>query len=135
MTYIDCYLVPVPLANKAAYERLAAFSAQVLREYGVLRTMDCWLDEAGPEAASYHGELARAGGDGGEPVQYGSFRAAAGAREGETVVVSWAEWADKAARDTGMARFTADPRMQFEGQEPVFDGARAVAAGFIPMPG
>ncbi|MBD9667710.1 DUF1428 family protein [Variovorax sp. VRV01] len=42
-----------------------------------------------------------------------SFVKAAGAQEGETVVMSWVEWPDKAARDAGMAKVTSDPRMQF----------------------
>lgn len=59
MTYIDCYLVPVPRANKAAYEELARIPAQVVREHGALRVVECWLDESGPEASSYHEVEAR----------------------------------------------------------------------------
>ncbi|MDQ0032387.1 uncharacterized protein YbaA (DUF1428 family) [Variovorax boronicumulans] len=128
MTYIDCYLAPVPRANKTAYEKMAAASAEVTRAHGALRVTECWLDESGPDASTYHGESARRGAD-----QYTSFIKAAGAKEGEAVVMSWVEWPDKAARDIGMAKVTSDPRMQFEGQVPVFDGSRLIAGGFLPM--
>ena len=90
--------------------------------------MEAWLDDAGPDASTYHGEGTRE-----RAVQYGNFARAAGAQEGETVVMSWVEWPDKATRDAGMVKVTSDPRMQFEGQSPVFDGTRLIAAGFLPM--
>jgi uncharacterized protein YbaA (DUF1428 family) len=128
MTYIDFYLVPVPHDNKGAYEELARVSAQVLREFGALRVVECWLDESGPAASSYHAVAAR-----GDAEDSKGFRAAAGAGVGETVVMSYAEWPDKAARDIGMEGATADPRMLFEDRPPTFDGRRLVAGGFEPM--
>ena len=128
MSYIDCYLAPVPINNKAAYEELARISQNVLREYGASRVMECWLDNSGPDASSYHGTRARL-----DEQYYGSFLQAAGARESETVVMSFVEWPDKATRDSGMEKVTRDPRMQFEGQPPAFDGSRLIAAGFVPM--
>ncbi len=128
MSYIDCYLAPVPRQQRAAYEALARLSALVVKEHGALRVMEAWLDDAGPDASTYHGEGTRE-----RAVQYGNFARAAGAQEGETVVMSWVEWPDKATRDAGMVKVTSDPRMQFEGQSPVFDGTRLIAAGFLPM--
>lgn len=128
MIYIDCYLAPVPRENRSAYEELAIISAQVVKEYGALRVVECWLDESGPDASSYHGDQTR------EQIQeYGSFVNAAGAGNGETVVMSFIEWPDKAARDAGMAKLTSDPRMQFNDIPPAFDGKRLIAAGFKPM--
>lgn len=128
MTYIDCYLVPVQIENRAAYEQLARISAQVLREHGAMRVVECWLDYAGPEASSYHGSEARL-----DSEQYGTFVQAASARKGETVVMSFVEWSDKATRDAGMEKVTNDPRMQFGDQPPTFDGRRLIAGGFKPM--
>lgn len=128
MTYVDCYLVPVPLANKAAYEQLARISAQVAKEHGALRIMECWLDKAGPDPTSYHMEEARQA-----PETYGSFVQAAGAGEGETVVFSCVEWPDKTTRDAGMEKLTSDPRMDFQDLPPTFDGRRLIAGGFQPM--
>lgn len=128
MSYFDNHLVPVPRGNKAAYEELARISAQVVMEHGALRIVECWLDDSGPDASSYHGETARLA-----PGAYGSFDKAAGAGKEETVVLSCIEWPDKATRDAGMAKVTSDPRMQFVGLPPVFDGTRLIAAGFVPM--
>lgn len=128
MSYIDCYLAPVPRANRPAYEELAKLSAVVVKEYGALRVVEAWLDDLGPDASSYHGESTRR-----HTSQYGSFVDAVGANVDEIVVLSWIEWPDKATRDIGMAKLTSDPRMQFTDMNPVFDGARLIAAGFIPI--
>jgi uncharacterized protein YbaA (DUF1428 family) len=128
MTYIDCYLAPVPCENRAAYEELARISAQIVKQHGALRVIECWLDESGPDASSYHGDEARLGAE-----EYGSFVKAANAGMGETVVMSFIEWPDKATRDAGMQKVTSDPSMQFQDRLPVFDGKRLIAAGFKPM--
>lgn len=128
MNYIDFYLIPVPIENRAAYEELARVSAEVLREYGAIRVVECWLDHSGPEASSYHDSEVRL-----DSAQYGTFVQAAGARKGETVVMSFAEWPDKATRDAGMEKMTNDPRMKFEDLPPTFDGRRLIAGGFKPM--
>lgn len=129
MRYIDCFLAPVPRANKAAYEELAQLSARVVKEHGALNVVECWLDESGPEASSYHGAEARK-----SETDYRSFPAAVGVRDDETLVLSYVEWPDKAARDASMAKVTSDPRMQFGDRAPAFDGRRLIAAGFMPMP-
>jgi uncharacterized protein YbaA (DUF1428 family) len=130
VSYIDCFLAPVPRANKAAYEELARQSAKVVKEHGALSVMECWLDESGPDAKTYHGAEARQ-----NKADYGDFVSAAGAREDETVVISYVEWPDKATRDAGMEKVTNDPRMQFGDRAPAFDGRRLIAAGFRPMLG
>lgn len=130
MSYIDCYLVAVPRENRSAYEELARISAVVLKECGARRALECWLDESGPDASSYHATEARW-----EPQNYSTFAIAAGAREGETVVISYVEWPNKETRDVGMQKLTSDPRMLFEDRPPVFDGRRLIAGGFIPMLG
>ncbi len=109
-------------------EELAKLSAEVVKEYGAIRVVESWLDDSGPDASSYHGETTRE-----RIAQYGSFIVAAGANADETVVLSWIEWPDKATRDIGMAKLTSDPRMQFTDTDPVFDGSRLIAAGFLPM--
>ena len=130
MSYFDYFLAPVPRANKAAYEKLAKLSERVVKEHGALSVMECWLDESGPDASTYHGAETRQ-----TQVQYESFAKAAGARQDETVVISYVEWPNKAARDAGMEKVTNDARMQFGNQAPAFDGRRLIAAGFKPMLG
>src|SRR5690349_17133115 len=128
MTYIDCYLVPVPRENKSAYEELARLSEAVVKEHGAVRVLECWLDESGPDAKTYHGEEAKL-----ESQQYATFRRAAGAEDHEAVVISVVEWPSKEARDRGMEKVTSDPRMQFSGLPTVFEGSRLIAGGFRPM--
>jgi uncharacterized protein YbaA (DUF1428 family) len=128
MTYIDCFLVPVPRANRVAYEELARISSAVVMEHGALRVMECWLDESGPDADTYHAAEVRL-----DSAQYGEFGKAAGAGEGETVVLSYVEWPDRATRDAGMEKVTNDPRMLFQNSPPTFDGRRLIAGGFVPM--
>lgn len=65
--------------------------------------------------------------------QYPIFLQVAGAREGETVVLSFVEWPDKAIRYAGMTKVTGDPRMQFQNWPSVFDGRHLIAGGFTPM--
>jgi len=128
MRYIDCFLAPVPRANRARYEAMAKLASAVLREHGALAVTECWLDDTGADASTYHGADARR-----DAAFYATFLHAAGAGEADTVVLSWVEWPDKAARDAGMDKVTHDARMQFTGQPAAFDGARLIAGGFLPM--
>ena len=52
------------------------------------------------------------------------------AKEHETIVFSWVEWPDKAARDAGMARMMEDPRMDPKTNPMPFDGMRMIFGGF-----
>ena len=118
MPYFDCYLAPVPRANRSIYEKISRISGQVLRENGALQIVDCWLDESGAEAASANNP---------------DFFKAAGVQEGETVLMAFVEWPDKATRDAGMEKAMSDPRMEFECNPSAFDGDRLIAAGFKPV--
>ena len=61
------------------------------------------------------------------------FRRAVKAEEGEVVVFSWIEWPSKEARDAGMEKVMADPRMSPESMGDVFDGKRMIFGGFAPL--
>jgi uncharacterized protein YbaA (DUF1428 family) len=44
-TYIDGYVMAVPLANKAEYIRHVQENIRVWKQYGALRVMECWADD------------------------------------------------------------------------------------------
>lgn len=113
MSYVDGFVIAVPLANREAFIAHAQRFDPLFLEYGAIRVMECWGDDV-PE-----GKLT-------------DFRRAVQAKEDEAVVFSWIEWPDKATRDAGMKKFMQDPRIDEAGQPP-FDGKRMIFGGFAPV--
>jgi uncharacterized protein YbaA (DUF1428 family) len=111
MSYVDGYIIPVPLAQKAAYLTMATKMAAIFTENGALRIVETWGDDV-PRGKTT------------------DFWGAVKCEEGEGLVFSWIEWPSKAARDTGMQKAMQDPRMK--GEAP-FDGKRMIFGGFMPM--
>lgn len=111
MAYIEGFLVAVPVANKDAYIKAATGMVAMMKEFGVVRFVETWGDDV-PEG------------------QVTDMRRAVKATEDETVVFSWFEYPDKAARDTAGARMRADPRMEDMGKDMPFDGMRMIYGGF-----
>jgi uncharacterized protein YbaA (DUF1428 family) len=111
MSYIDGFVAAVPTANKAAYLDHVRTAAPVFKEHGALRMVECWGDDV-PD-----GKLT-------------SFPMAVKKEAGETVVFSWIVWPDKRARDDGMKKVMADPRMQPDVNPMPFDGRRIIYGGF-----
>jgi uncharacterized protein YbaA (DUF1428 family) len=109
MSYVDGFVIPVPLSQKDAYIRLAKEAAPVYLEYGALKVVECWGDDV-PE-----GKLT-------------SFPMAVKCEADETVVFSWIIWPSREVRDAGNARVMADPRM--DGSNMPFDGKRLIWGGF-----
>ena len=110
MTYVDGFVVPVRTANRQAYIDMAAKAAPVFKEHGALKVVECWGDDV-PE-----GKLT-------------SFPMAVKREPDETVVFSWILWPSRAARDEGMKKAMADPRLDPGGEMP-FDGKRMIFGGF-----
>lgn len=110
MTYVDGFVIAVPTANRAAYQKIAEDAAVVFKEYGALKVVECWGDDV-PD-----GKLT-------------SFPMAVKREENETVVFSWITWSSRQARDEGNQKAMADPRMQQTGEMP-FDGKRMIFGGF-----
>ena len=112
MTYVDGFVVAVPTASRAAYLEHARKAATVFKEHGALTVVECWGDDV-PE-----GKLT-------------SFPMAVQRKDDETVVFSWITWASRAARDEGMKKAMADPRLA--NVEMPFDGKRMIYGGFEVM--
>jgi uncharacterized protein YbaA (DUF1428 family) len=95
MTYVDGFVAAVPNANKAAYIAHARTAADVFREHGALKLVECWGNDV-PD-----GVLT-------------SFPMAVKKEPDETVVFSWVLLPSKTARDEGWAKIMSDPRMSKE---------------------
>jgi uncharacterized protein YbaA (DUF1428 family) len=111
MNYVDGFVVGVKEENRETYRRHAQIAAGVFKEYGALNVVECWGDDV-PE-----GKLT-------------SFPMAVKLEPGEVVVFSWVVWSSRAARDEGMKKVMADPRLQPETLPMPFDGKRLIYGGF-----
>lgn len=110
MAYVDGFVMAVPQANREVYKQHAEEAAVLFREHGALQLVECWGDDV-PD-----GEVT-------------SFPMAVKCKEDETVVFSWILWPSREARNEGMKKFMADPRMSQMGPMP-FDGKRMIYGGF-----
>jgi uncharacterized protein YbaA (DUF1428 family) len=111
MNYVDGFVVAVPTANREKYQRHAEAAAAVFKEHGALSVVECWGDDV-PEG------------------KVTSFPMAVQRTPDETVVFSWITWPSRAARDEGMKKSMADPRLQPQSNPMPFDGKRLIYGGF-----
>ncbi len=111
MKYVDGFVVAVKEESREIYRKHATTAAGVFKEYGALNVVECWGDDV-PE-----GKLT-------------SFPMAVKREPGEVVVFSWVVWPSRAARDEGMKKVMADPRLQPDVMPMPFDGKRLIYGGF-----
>ncbi len=111
MTYVDGMVCAVAKDKQEAYRAHAELAAEVFKDHGALKIVECWGDDV-PEG------------------KVTSFPMAVKAAENETVVLSWILWPDKETRDRGMEKVMADSRMDSEENPMPFDGQRLIFAGF-----
>jgi uncharacterized protein YbaA (DUF1428 family) len=112
MDYVDGYVIPVPTDKRELYLQTAQATAIIFKEHGALSVVECWGDDV-PEGKTT------------------SFPLAVKCQPDETVVFSWITWRSRSARDEGMKKFMADPRL--EPIEMHFDGRRVILGGFQMM--
>ena len=110
--YIDGFVMPVPTANKEAYLAGSKMWFEMCKASGALRLVEFWGDDV-PDG------------------QVTSFPMAVKLEPGETVVLSYLEWPDKATRDEANAKMRSDPNMQ--NLKMPFDGKRMIYGGFSPL--
>jgi len=111
MTYFEGFIVPVPEANKAAYEKHATQFGPLVQNVGVARMVESW-DSDVPEG------------------KVTDFRKAVDAKPDEKIVFSWFEYPNREARDAANEKFMSDPQMAEMGKDMPFDGKRMVMGGF-----
>jgi uncharacterized protein YbaA (DUF1428 family) len=111
MNYVDGFVCAVPTANREKYRRHAEVAAQVFKEHGALKLVECWGDDV-PD-----GKLT-------------SFPMAVKRKPDETVVFSWIVWPSRQVRDIGMKKVMADQRSKPDTNPMPFDGARLIYGGF-----
>ena len=113
MSYVDGFVVPVPLKNLAAYRRMAKKAGKVWREHGALDYKE-WISD---------------------DVKVGkltSFPRSVKLKPGETVVFSWIVYKSRAHRDRVNAKVMKDPRLadMMDPKSMPFDGKRLIYGGF-----
>lgn len=115
MSYIDGYVLAVPIANRETFIEYAKSVDNIFIEHGAVRVIEAFGDDVP------HGEQT-------------DFYKAVQAHEDETVAFSWVEWPDKATRDAGMkSMMEAMEENDLFDQEknPMpFDGARMILGSF-----
>ena len=111
MDYIDGFVAAVPTKNKELYIAHARKAAQVFKEHGATKLVECWEDDV-PE-----GEVT-------------SFPMAVKREQGESLVFSWIAWPSREARNSGMQKVMDDPRMSDQENPMPFDGKRMIYGGF-----
>ncbi|MDH2054234.1 DUF1428 domain-containing protein [Achromobacter marplatensis] len=114
--YIDGYLLAVPRAKLPTYKNMAEQAMAVWMEHGALDYRECVAEDIDREG-------------------FGSFTAAAGAKEDETVVFAWVVFENKAERDRINALVMADPRLSGMSCEGIFDFKRMCLGGFHTLVG
>ena len=113
MSYVDCFVVPVPRKNLAAYRRMAQKGGKVWKEYGAVEYKE-WISD---------------------DVKVGkltSFPRSVKLKPGETVVFSYIVYKSRAHRDRVNARVMKDPRLadMMDPKSMPFDGKRLIYGGF-----
>lgn len=111
--YITCFVIPVPEDRMHAYRAWARMSAGILRDFGCI-------------------EVVEAVGDALPVGRNTDFFKAVKAEAGETIVLAWKLWPDKASLEAGEAALHASGRLD-TGGEPPFDASRLIVGCFEPI--
>jgi uncharacterized protein YbaA (DUF1428 family) len=114
MSYVDGFVLPVPVKNLPEYKVFARKAGKIWREYGALAYVECV----------------------GEDVPVGkltSFTRAVKLAEGETVVFSWIVYKSRAQRDAVNKKVMSDPRLKMDMSKLPFEAKRMIWGGFKPF--
>ncbi len=111
-SYIQGFIIPVPLAKREAYRKMAQDAWVMFKGYGALRVIEAWGDEV------FDGKVT-------------DFRRAVKAEPDEKIVFSFMEWPSREVCDAAAKKMMSDESMKPpEGMEMPFDTKRMVYGGF-----
>jgi uncharacterized protein YbaA (DUF1428 family) len=116
MSYVDCFVIPVPTKNLAAYKRMSKTMGKVWLDNGALEYQECLADDV------------KAG-------KVTSFPQSVKLKAGETVAVGWITYKSRAQRDRVNAKAMKDKRLAsiMDPKALPFDGMRMFMGGFKPV--
>lgn len=116
MSYVDGFVLPAPIDRLDDYRKMAQSAGEIWMEHGALAYKECVGEDLNSEFAN------------------GSFPKIAGAQEGETVVLAFIIYKDRAHRDEVNAKVHQDPRMQCGDMKDLpFDCNRMNYGGFTTL--
>ena len=112
MTYVDGFVVPVPMKNLAAYRKMASKAGKVWMKYGALSYFEAVADDVKPGKST-------------------SFPQSVKLKEGETVIFAWITYKSRKHRNQVNAKVMKDPFMtNYNPKTMPFDGKRMFWGGF-----
>lgn len=116
MSYVDGFVLAVPVANLDAYKKLARRAGKIWLEYGALQYVECAGDDV-------------------QPGKVTSFPQAVQLKKDEVVVFSWIVYRNRRDRDRINKKVMSDPRLadMSDPKNLPFDGMRMFWGGFKPM--
>jgi uncharacterized protein YbaA (DUF1428 family) len=109
--YIDCFLMPVPQNNLAAYRKMARASAKAWIKAGALDYIEFIADDVPKGKVT-------------------SFPKSVKLKAGEKVVIGYASYKSRAHRDRVMAKVHQDPVLTQFWENMPLDGMRMIWGGF-----
>ena len=118
MSYVDGFVVPIPVARLDEYRQMAELACRVWMEHGALEYREYIADDV-PDG------------------KVTSFPMSVRLEPGEVVGFAYVRYESREHRDAVMKQVMADPRMQ-PGMDPAampFDGQRLIWGGFKPLLG
>lgn len=109
--YVDGFVLCVPEKNLAAYKRMATIGGNVWMDHGALQYVEASADDYNAPGLM-------------------SFKKLANPKKGETVIFSWVVYKSKSDRAKILKKVMADPRLQDEANNMIFDMKRMAYGGF-----